>query len=121
MRTRTTGIPTGFAKLSLTVEADLAQKLREAAVADHRVSASALVAIALCRFLAPPAAEPTSALKGIGRRRRPLPARPGDELGNGRPERNDPSMAIAEPVLYPYRFSRAQYYAITDQLNPPLR
>jgi Uma2 family endonuclease len=30
-------------------------------------------------------------------------------------------MAIAEPVLHPYRFSRAEYYAIADQLDPSLR
>jgi Uma2 family endonuclease len=30
-------------------------------------------------------------------------------------------MAIAEPVLHPYRFSRAEYYAIAHQLDPSLR
>lgn len=30
-------------------------------------------------------------------------------------------MAVAEPVLHPYRFSRAEYYAIADHLDPALR
>ncbi len=30
-------------------------------------------------------------------------------------------MAVAEPVLHPYRFSRAEYYAIADSLDPALR
>jgi len=37
------------------------------------------------------------------------------------PERNDASMAVATPVLRPYRFSRAEYYAIADHLNPARR
>jgi Uma2 family endonuclease len=30
-------------------------------------------------------------------------------------------MAIAEPVLHPYRFSRAEYYAIAESLDPAFR
>ena len=60
----------GFAKLSLSVAADLARSLRIAAVVDHNVSESALVEVALRRFLALPAAEQTRALAGIGRRRK---------------------------------------------------
>jgi Uma2 family endonuclease len=30
-------------------------------------------------------------------------------------------MAIAAPALHPYRFSRAEYYAIADSLDPNLR
>jgi Uma2 family endonuclease len=30
-------------------------------------------------------------------------------------------MAIAAPALHPYRFSRAEYYAIADSLDPSLR
>ena len=30
-------------------------------------------------------------------------------------------MAIAVPALHPYRFSRAEYYAIADSLDPALR
>lgn len=60
----------GFAKLSLSVAADLARALRISAVVEHNVSESALVEVALRRFLALPAAEQTRALVGIGRRRK---------------------------------------------------
>jgi hypothetical protein len=60
----------GFAKLSLSVAADLARSLRIAAVVDHNVSESALVEVAIRRFLALPASEQTRALAGIGRRRK---------------------------------------------------
>lgn len=60
----------GFAKLSLSVAADLARALRIAAVVEHNVSESALVEVALHRFLELPVAEQKSALVGIGRRRK---------------------------------------------------
>jgi hypothetical protein len=59
-----------FAKLSLSVDADVAQQLRVAAVVDHRVSESALAEVALRRFLALPKDEQTKALAGVGRRRK---------------------------------------------------
>lgn len=58
-----------FAKLSLSVSAEIAKKLRVAAVVEHEVSASALVEVALRRFFALPVAEQASALRGMGRRR----------------------------------------------------
>jgi Uma2 family endonuclease len=45
----------------------------------------------------------------------------GRRSGKRRPERNDKAMAIAPPALRPYRFSRAEYYAIADSLDPSLR
>ncbi len=60
----------GFAKLSLSISADLARALRIAAVVEHNVSESALVEVALRRFLELPAAEQAKALDGIGRRRK---------------------------------------------------
>jgi hypothetical protein len=60
----------GFAKLSLSIAADLARALRIAAVVEHNVSESALVEVALRRFLELPAAEQAKALDGIGRRRK---------------------------------------------------
>ena len=62
--------PARFAKLSLSVAADLARSLRIAAVVEHNVSESALVEVALRRFLALPATEQARALVGIGRRRK---------------------------------------------------
>ena len=58
-----------FAKLSLSVSAKIAKKLRVAAVLEYEVSASALVEVALQRFFALPVADQASALRGIGRRR----------------------------------------------------
>ncbi len=63
--------PARFAKLSLSVAVDLARSLRIAAVVEHNVSESALVEVALRRFLALPATEQARALVGIGRRRKP--------------------------------------------------
>jgi hypothetical protein len=60
----------GFAKLSLSVATDLARALRIAAVVEHNVSESALVEVALRRFLELPAAEQSRALVGVGRRRK---------------------------------------------------
>ena len=62
--------PARFAKLSLSIAADLARSLRIAAVVEHNVSESALVEIALRRFLALPATEQPRPLVGIGRRRK---------------------------------------------------
>lgn len=59
-----------LAKLSLSVDADVAQQLRVAAVVEHRVSESALAETALRRFLALPLAEQKKALVGVGRRRK---------------------------------------------------
>lgn len=67
-----TPAPTGgndFAKLSLSVSADIAKQLRVAAVVEHEVSASALVEVALRHFFALPVTEQASSLRGIGRRR----------------------------------------------------
>jgi hypothetical protein len=62
--------PARFAKLSLSIAADLARSLRITAVVEHNVSESGLVEVALRRFLALPATERTRALVGIGRRRK---------------------------------------------------
>ncbi len=64
----------GFAKLSLSVESDLAQALRVAAVVDHRVSESVVVEVALRRFFALPREEQAGALAGFGRRRKSVGA-----------------------------------------------
>jgi hypothetical protein len=62
--------PDDFEKMSISIEPEVAQALREAAVITHRVSASALVQVALLRFLALSKTEQTGALAGIGRRRK---------------------------------------------------
>jgi hypothetical protein len=62
--------PARFAKLSLSIAADLARSLRITAVVEHNVSESGLVEVALRRFLALPATEQSRALVGIGRRRK---------------------------------------------------
>ena len=64
----------GYAKLSLSVEANVAQALRVAAVVEHRVSESVVVEVALKRFFALPQAEQAAALDGFGRRRKSIGA-----------------------------------------------
>lgn len=58
-----------FTKRTLTITSDVARSLKIAAVVEHEVSESALVEVAVRRFLALPKAEQSRALAGIGRRR----------------------------------------------------
>jgi hypothetical protein len=68
-RVRKIAPPVEFERRTLSLASDVARSLKIAAVVEHSVSESALVEVALRRFLALPAAEQAKALAGIGRRR----------------------------------------------------
>jgi hypothetical protein len=61
---------TGFARRSISIDSELEQALRAAAIVDHRTSVSQLVEVALRQFLALPLSERTRALAGASRRRK---------------------------------------------------